>query len=233
MQLAMTDVSGQAFPDLMRALVLAPAGMTRSTFAQPLAETDRANAATAHGERGSAVPRHSHAYPEMAAAGLWTTPSDLLRLGLAVVAAARAEPNAILGPESTVEMLTIQAGSFGLGFNLEDGGDGKVFSHNGSNHGFNSLFFTYVDGRGGAAIMINGQNGVLVGEVAACLLASSAGNTALGSGRRADANAGRIRPNGRPRVQFFGFRVSLGVRQSRYPLPPSLLVILQFWGLTS
>ncbi len=169
MQLAMTDVSGQAFPDLMRALVLAPAGMTPSTFAQPLPETDRANAATAHGERGSAVPGHSHAYPEMAAAGLWTTPSDLLRLGLAVVAAARAEPNAILGPESTVEMLTIQAGSFGLGFNLEDGGDGKVFSHNGSNHGFNSLFFTYVDGRGGAAIMINGQNGVLVGEVAAWL----------------------------------------------------------------
>jgi hypothetical protein len=44
-----------------------------------------------------------------------------------------------------------------------------VFSHSGSNHGFNSLFFTYADGRGGAAIMINGENSVLIGEVAAWL----------------------------------------------------------------
>ena len=172
MQLAMTDVAGQSFPDIMRELVLEPAFMTRSSFVQPLPEADRANAATAHGGDGSAVPGHSHGYPEMAAAGLWTTPSDLLRLGLAVVAAARGEPNAILGAELTQQMLTTQAGSYGLGFNLEDSGDGQVFSHGGSNRGFISLFFAYADGRGGAAIMINGQNGVLVNEIAAAISAA-------------------------------------------------------------
>lgn len=172
MQLAMTDVSSKAFPDLMRELVLAPAGMTRSGFAQPLPETDRGNAATAHRGDGSAVPGHSHAYPEMAAAGLWTTPSDLLRLGLAVVAAVRDEPNAILGPEMTKQMLTTQAGTYGLGFSLEDRGDGQVFSHGGANQGFISLFFTYADGRGGAAITSNGQNGVLVNEIAAAISAA-------------------------------------------------------------
>jgi CubicO group peptidase (beta-lactamase class C family) len=170
MQLAMTDVSGKSFSELMSELVLVPAGMSRSTFEQPLPEAERANAATAHGGDGSVVPSRSHVYPEIAAAGLWTTPSDLARLGLAVVAASRAEPRALLSPVLTRDMLTTQAGSYGLGFNLEDRGDGQVFSHGGSNMGFISLFFTYADGRGGAALMTNSQNGgALIDEIAAAI----------------------------------------------------------------
>jgi CubicO group peptidase (beta-lactamase class C family) len=170
MQLAMVDVSGKSFPELMSELVLAPAGMSRSTFEQPLPEAARANAATAHGGNGSVAPSRSHTYPEMAAAGLWTTPSDLVRLGLAVVAASRAEPSSLLSPALTREMLMTQAGTSGLGFNLEDRGDGQVFSHGGANMGFISLFFAYADGRGGAAIMTNSQNGgALIDEIAAAI----------------------------------------------------------------
>jgi CubicO group peptidase (beta-lactamase class C family) len=172
MQLAMTDVSDRSFADVTRELVLAPAGMTRSAFSQPLPDADRADAATAHRPDGTVVPGHSHTYPEMAAAGLWTTPSDLLRLGLSVVAAANGKPGAILGPEMTREMLTLQAGSHGLGFSLENKGDGQVFSHSGANAGFLSLMFTYTDGRGGAAIMINSQRGgELIGEISASIAA--------------------------------------------------------------
>jgi hypothetical protein len=70
-------------------------------------------------------------------------------------------------------MLTTQSGSYGLGFNLEDRGDGKVFSHAGANMGFISLFFMYADGRGGAAIMTNGQNGgALIDEIASAISAT-------------------------------------------------------------
>lgn len=89
MQLAMTDVSGQDFPALTDELVLKPAGMARSSYVNPLPETNRTNAATAHRRDGGVVPGHSHTYPEMAAAGLWTTPSDLARLALSVVASAK------------------------------------------------------------------------------------------------------------------------------------------------
>ncbi len=171
LQLAMTDVSGKDFPTLTQELILGPVGMTRSSFVNPLPEANRANAATAHHTDGTPVPGHSHTYPEMAAAGLWTTPTDLARLALSVVAAARGDAGAILGPDMTKQMLTTQIGTYGLGFDLEEPGDGQVFSHGGSDEGFEALLFSYTDGRGGAAIMANGQNG---GELASEICVSIA-----------------------------------------------------------
>jgi CubicO group peptidase (beta-lactamase class C family) len=159
MQLAMTDVSGQDFPALTDELVLKPAGMARSSYLNPLPEANRANAATAHRGDGSIVPGHSHTYPEMAAAGLWTTPSDLARLALSVIASAKGEPGALLSPDTTRQMLTTQIGNYGLGFALVDAPDGQAFQHGGSDEGFEAVLFSYSDGRGGAAIMTNGQNG--------------------------------------------------------------------------
>ncbi len=173
MQLAMTDVAGADFPALTDELILKPAGMTRSSYVNPLPGTNRGNAATAHRRDGTPVPGHSHTYPEAAAAGLWTTPSDLSRLALSVVAAARGEAGPVLSPDMTNQVLTTQIGTFGLGFNLADPGDGQVFSHGGSDEGFEAFLFAYADGRGGAAIMTNGQRGgVLAQEIAASLAAA-------------------------------------------------------------
>lgn len=166
MQLAMTDVSGETFPALTDRLVLKPAGMTRSSYVNPLPMDNRANAATAHLRDGTVVPGHSHTYPEMAAAGLWSTPSDLSRLALAVVGAARGDKGALLGPDMTKQMLTTQIGTYGLGFDLAAPGDGQVFSHGGVDEGFESFVFSYTDGHGGAAIMTNAQGGTrLVNEI--------------------------------------------------------------------
>ena len=78
-QLAMSDTLGQAFPDLMRTLCLAPAGMSLSTYEQPLPASRLAQAAAGYRGDGSPVPGKRHVYPEMAAAGLWTTAGDLAR----------------------------------------------------------------------------------------------------------------------------------------------------------
>lgn len=166
MQLAMMDVSGESFPALTDALVLKPAGMMRSSYVNPLPPANRANAATAHRRDGAAVPGHSHTYPEMAAAGLWSTPSDLARLALSVVGSARGDTGALLGAGTTREMLTVQMGTYGLGFDLNTGGDGQVFSHGGVDEGFEAFLFAYADGHGGAAIMTNAQGGTrLVNEI--------------------------------------------------------------------
>ena len=173
MQLAMTDVAKQEFVPLMDELVLKPAGMARSSYLNPLPASNLANAAVGHERGGKAIAGLRHTYPEMAAAGLWTTPSDLARMGLAVVAAARGDTGAILGPDMTTQMLTLQKKNYGLGFALEDDGDGQVFSHSGSDEGFEALFFAYTDGHGGAAIMTNGQRGgILASEIAASLAAT-------------------------------------------------------------
>lgn len=166
MQLAMTDVSGKSFPALTDELVLGPAKMSRSSYVNPLPMDNRTNAATAHQRDGTVVPGHSHIYPEMAAAGLWATPSDLSRLALSVVGSARGERGALLGPEMTRQMLTTQIGTYGLGFDLAAPGDGQVFSHGGVDEGFEAFLFAYTDGHGGAVIMTNAQGGSrLVNEI--------------------------------------------------------------------
>jgi len=83
-QLASTDITKEPFPSLMRRLVLQPAGMTRSTYENPLPQARRSEAASGHEQLDTPVPGGFHVYPEMAAAGLWTTPSDLARWAIAL-----------------------------------------------------------------------------------------------------------------------------------------------------
>ena len=88
-QLGVTDVFGKPFPELMDELDLRPLAMAHSTYAKPLPESWHARAATAYPWKAQAVPGRWHVYPEMAAAGLWTTASDLARMGLEVGRAAQ------------------------------------------------------------------------------------------------------------------------------------------------
>jgi CubicO group peptidase (beta-lactamase class C family) len=77
MQLAMIDALGKPFPDIMREDVFAPLGMADSTFKQPLPSVRDTVAARAHSWQGEAMDAKWHVCPEQAAAGLWTTPTDL------------------------------------------------------------------------------------------------------------------------------------------------------------
>ena len=82
MQLLIMDVTGKPFPQAMRTLVLDPVGMRDSTDEQPLPKGLAKLAATGH-VKGTPIAGGWHVYPEMAAAGLWTTPTDLARFVMA------------------------------------------------------------------------------------------------------------------------------------------------------
>src|SRR5580658_272790 len=78
-QLLLMDVTGKSFPALMHDLVFQPLGMTHSTFGEPLPRRLWPNAALPYDAHGEPIQGGWHTYPEMAPAGLWTTPSDLAR----------------------------------------------------------------------------------------------------------------------------------------------------------
>ncbi|MDQ3934010.1 MAG: S8 family serine peptidase, partial [Actinomycetota bacterium] len=78
----------------MRELVLQPCGMERSTIDQPLPAARLPEAAIGHRSGARPVSGGHHVYPQMAAAGLWTTPSDLARFAHHVRRAAAGEPGA-------------------------------------------------------------------------------------------------------------------------------------------
>ena len=118
MQLAMTDVTEKTFPALMTELVLSEAGMNESTYQNPLPSKLSGTAASGYLRDGTAVAGRYHTYPEMAAAGLWTTPSDLARFGIEMQKSREGRSNKILKKTTVEEMLHEQKKPYGLGFAL-------------------------------------------------------------------------------------------------------------------
>src|SRR5207244_11320047 len=135
-QQALVDVEGKPFPLILSETVLKPLGMSASTYEQPLPPGLLKSAAAGHDATGRPIPGKRHTYPEMAAAGLWTTPSDLARFALALDAMLAGKPGGILKKETAVKMVAAGPGDYGLGLGIQKRGAGEYFAHGGSNEGF-------------------------------------------------------------------------------------------------
>jgi CubicO group peptidase (beta-lactamase class C family) len=143
----------------MDRLVLRPMGMANSTYEQPLAGARADQAASAHDGAGKPVPGRYHVYPEMFAAGLWTTPTDLARWAMGITAAFNGEGGGPIRSETARAMLTSGQGDWGLGIGLRGEGQDFQFWHNGVNEGFRALVMAYPRRGQAVAIMANGENG--------------------------------------------------------------------------
>ena len=158
-QQLLVDVTGKPFPTIMQELVLGPAGMTHSTYEQPLPASRASEASRAHDRGGAMIPGGWHIYPEMAPAGLWTTPSDLARWALAIADARAGRSTALLKQATAQQMLTEVKGGYGLGPGISGTGTAFAFGHGGANAGFHSELRYYPELGIGAAVMTNGDGG--------------------------------------------------------------------------
>jgi CubicO group peptidase (beta-lactamase class C family) len=163
MQLMMADVYGKPFPQLMRELVLEPIGMKNSTYEQPLPKSLDPKAATAH-RNGVKINGRYHAYPEMAAAGLWTTPTDLALWLIEVQKAVAGKSTKLLSSKMATQMVTRQMGDSGLGPGLDSSGQTARFGHGGVDEGFEASMVAYVHSGQGAVVMVNGNRGVALAQ---------------------------------------------------------------------
>ena len=159
MQYMLTELKNKPFPQIMRETVLDPLNMRLSTYEQPLPENRRGEEAIAYRSNGKPIEGKWHTYPEMAAAGLWTTPSDLCRFAIELMLASKGKSNKILSKEMVSQMLTAQKGNYGLGIGVEGKGEYFRFSHGGGNQGFKCYLVAYPEKGQGAAIMTNSDNG--------------------------------------------------------------------------
>ena len=163
-QLAIEDFTGRPFAEFMRETVLAPAGMGNSSYEQPISTALAARAARAHngaGRRSGQAPWHI--YPEQAAAGLWTTPSDLARFAIEVQRAIQGPKGAVLSQAFAREMIApTGAGDYAIGLAVTKEGQGWYFGHGGSNWGFQCQVYGHVRKGYGLAIMTNGDAGGIV-----------------------------------------------------------------------
>jgi CubicO group peptidase (beta-lactamase class C family) len=153
------DAVKEPFPKLMRDTVLGPMGMTHSTYEQPLPVAMQANAATPYAANGTAIAGGAHTYPEMTAAGLWTTASDLARYIVENQQSLQGKANHVLSREMTEQMMTPGKGSWGLGVQIGGKPENPYFTHGGVNEGFEALFVGSEKNGEGAAVMTNAQGG--------------------------------------------------------------------------
>ena len=156
LQQALADVADRPFPEIAHDRVLAPAGMTSSGYYQPLPDSLHDRAATAYRSNGDAVEGNWHVYPELAAAGLWTTPSDLARFAIALQNDYHGA-GILLNQATVQEMLTPGLNEHGLGPGVS--ADTLLFGHGGANEGYRCNLSAFVDGRGGIAVMTNSDSG--------------------------------------------------------------------------
>jgi CubicO group peptidase (beta-lactamase class C family) len=176
LQQLLLDTYDMPYAELLQDMVLEPIGMSSSTFQQPLpADRDR-NAARAHGISGAAMGPKWHVYPELAAAGLWTTSTDLAKFAIEVQLSYQNHSNKVLTQASISEMLSpVGVGPFAVGFSLSKRGEGWYFDHGGSNWGFQAQLTAHKVNGYGYAIMTNGfMGGQLIAELSRRIEASYA-----------------------------------------------------------
>jgi len=159
-QLALSDAAGKPFDEIARDWVFNPIGMTNSTYEQPLPAAREKQAARAHNRTATRMGDPWHVYPERAAAGLWTTPTDLARFAIEVQLAVLGKSTRVLSQASALEMITpVGVGPYAVGFTIQKEGEGWYFSHGGSNWGFQCGLIAHRLHGYGAAIMTNGDSG--------------------------------------------------------------------------
>lgn len=162
LQQLMIDVARQPFDKLVAQRVLQPLGMKDSRFTQPPTAAMLARAALPHDGDGKPIPGGPFIYPELAAAGLWTTPTDLATFLIAVQ-----QSKAGLTPATTRTMLQPVKNEYALGFGVIGTGPATAFIHGGHNKGYENTMMAYTGQGDGVVVMTNSDKG---GELAGALV---------------------------------------------------------------
>ncbi|MET0463363.1 MAG: serine hydrolase domain-containing protein [Chitinophagaceae bacterium] len=164
-QQMLTDLTKQSYEQYMYEHVFRPLGMTNSSYYQPPPVSQRKNLATGYKPNGNEVPGKYFIYPEKAAAGLWTTPTDLCKYIIEIQLAYQGKSSKLLNQEMVKLHLTPYKNDIALGTYIQNRNGEKYFDHTASNEGFTGVFIAGLTNGKGAVVFANSDDGNLMFEV--------------------------------------------------------------------
>jgi CubicO group peptidase (beta-lactamase class C family) len=165
-QLIVQDVTGEPYDKYMWENVLKPLGMTYSSYTQPLPSSRESLLATGYYNDGKPVKGKYHIYPEQAAAGLWTNPTDLAKYVIETQLALAGKSQKVLSKKMTELRLTPYIdSSSAFGVFILNKNSIKYFTHGGVDEGFVSQYVGSIDGGNGVVVMTNTYNTALFDEI--------------------------------------------------------------------
>lgn len=165
LQQLLIDQENKPFPQIMQGLVFQPLGMSHSTFEQPLSPEKLKLAATGYLPDGSMTKGKRHTYPEMAAAGLWTTAEDLATFAVNIQKTIKGESSKVVSKSMTEQMLTPVLGRIGLGIFIRNSENDIYFAHGGWDEGFSSHLIAHKDKGYGVVVLTNSNHPDFINEL--------------------------------------------------------------------
>jgi CubicO group peptidase (beta-lactamase class C family) len=166
MEKVVEDISGQPLEVFLEEQILKPMGMANSTYQQPLGEKWQSNVSAAYNRQGEIIEGKWHNYPEQAAAGLWTTPSELAKYCIEIQNIKAGKADGVLKQETVEAMLSKHLNGWGLGPGLTGEGESLLFRHGGKNAGFSNNMVAFANSGEAVIIMTNADQGVnLMAEI--------------------------------------------------------------------
>jgi CubicO group peptidase (beta-lactamase class C family) len=154
------DLTGLPFATYAEQILFKPLGMKHTTYSIYPDTEKGLPIARGHHDNGQADPKRKYnVYPESAAAGPWTTPSDLARLIMAIQQSKEGKPGAILKQTLVKQMLQPQINSMGLGLPLKGSKTVAGFWHAGNNAGYTGMLFAMTESGQGAVVLTNSNSG--------------------------------------------------------------------------
>ena len=118
-----------------------------------------------------------HIYPEIAAAALWTTPTDVARFLVELRLSLRGESNHVLSNENAELLLREVKREYALGFNLWSHRGQPYFGHCGANDGFRGRMVAHRTEGYGVVILTNSDNGLEMSDAVVRLIGQREGWT--------------------------------------------------------
>jgi CubicO group peptidase (beta-lactamase class C family) len=115
--------------------------------------------ATGHLASGAELPGGWRAMPEMAAGGLWSTPTDLARLLIGISKSYKGIDDPLLSQAMAREMLKQNGGPYGLGLAVSGSGRSLVLMKRGQNVGYQGYMLIFPATGQGIVVMANSDNG--------------------------------------------------------------------------
>ncbi|CAM3974591.1 serine hydrolase [Flavobacterium sinopsychrotolerans] len=165
-QLIIEDVTGKSYDEYMWENVLKPMGMTNSSYTQPPTATIQNLLATGYYNDGKTVEGKYHIYPEQAAAGLWTNPTDLAKYVIETQLSLKGKSQKVLSKDMTKLRLTpFIDNKSALGVFIINKNGVKNFEHGGVDEGFVSQYIGTLEGGNGVVVMTNTYNTDLFDEI--------------------------------------------------------------------
>ena len=172
LQLIVEDITRQPYAEYMHNRVFTPMKISGSSYSQPPL-ADARLLATAYIANMEEVQGKYHIYPEQAAAGLWTNPTDLAKYVIELQLAYAGRSGKLFSQETARLMLTpfmennatISGGLAAPGLFIERMGDETYFQHSGSNRGFLCQYYGSLSNGKGVVVMTNASNSGIIREI--------------------------------------------------------------------